>query len=162
MTRALVRREVSVAAPARRLWDYVTDWPRQGEWIPFTRVEEVAHAHRVGGRIRAWTGLGRVGFWDPMTITAWEDHLDEPDGWARCEVLHTGRVVRGEAEFAVRADGPAHSLFTWWEHLVLPAGSAGALAWRAGGQGAERAVGAALDRLARRVERESAARHTGE
>jgi hypothetical protein len=53
-------------------------------------------------------------------------------------------------------------VFTWWEHLVLPAGSAGALAWRAGGQWAERAVGAALDRLARRVERESAARHTGE
>ena len=86
-----------VDAPARVVWDYVTDWPRQGEWIPLTRVEAIppgAPARAVGERIRAWTGVGPVGFWDTMTITAWQQ---EGDGSARCEVLHTGRVVRGEA-----------------------------------------------------------------
>ena len=38
---------------ARLVWDYVTDWPRQGEWIPMTRVEALDAADRVGGHIRA-------------------------------------------------------------------------------------------------------------
>lgn len=56
--RARIQREVEVAVPADRLWDYVTDWPRQAEWIPNTVVERVDDADHVGGRLRAWTGLG--------------------------------------------------------------------------------------------------------
>ena len=95
--RVRLQREVDVAAPARPVWDYVTDWPRQEEWIPQTRVERVDDAAGLGGRFRAWTGLGPVGFWDPMTITAWERTAD---GGGRCEVLHRGAVVKGEGEFA--------------------------------------------------------------
>ena len=36
--RASLRAVVPVAAPAGRVWDYLTDWPRQGEWIPFART----------------------------------------------------------------------------------------------------------------------------
>lgn len=150
--RALVRCEVAVAAPARVVWSYVTDWPRQGEWIPLTRVEVVGDPrlrHTVGGRIRAWTGLGPVGFWDPMTITAWEE---QPDGSARCEVLHTGAVVRGDAEFAVHADGADACRFVWWERLDIPGGPVGALLWRLGGWAARRGVGLALRRMAARAE----------
>ena len=153
--RALVRSEVRVAAPADAVWDYVTDWPRQGEWIPFTRVEVVpagadsSMAHGVGGRIRAWTGLGPVGFWDTMTITAWDR---EADGSARCEVLHTGAVVRGEAEFAVVAQGPDACRFVWWERLEIPGGALGALFWRLGGWTMKRGVDLAVRRLARRAE----------
>ena len=147
--RASLRAEVPVAAPADRVWAYLTDWPRQGEWIPFTRVEELADGHRVGGRIRAWTGLGSVGFWDLMTITAWEQ---APDGSARCEVLHTGRVLRGEGEFAVRSLDVASCTFTWWERLELPGGPLGAAAWRLVGPLARRAVDGALGTMARHVE----------
>ena len=73
--RALIRREVALDVPADVAWAYVTDWPRQGEWVPHTRVEHVDPAHPavgVGGRLRAWSGLGPVGFWDTMTITSWE------------------------------------------------------------------------------------------
>ena len=82
-----------VAVPAERAWQVLTDWERQGDWIPATRVRST-DGHQVGGRIEAWTGLGPVGFLDVMTITAW----DPP---RRCEVLHTGRVVRGPGVFAV-------------------------------------------------------------
>ncbi len=97
--------EVDVAAPAGSVWDYVTDWPRQGEWIPSTRVERVDAADAVGRP--GLPGLDRdrglaVGFWDPMTITAWQR---TPDGGGLCEVLHLGAVVRGEGEFAVVALG---------------------------------------------------------
>ena len=63
-------------------------------------MENLDDAAGLGGRFRAWTGVGPVGFWDPMTITAWER---TPDGGGRCEVLHRGAVVRGEGEFAVVA-----------------------------------------------------------
>jgi uncharacterized membrane protein len=155
---AEVRSEVEIAAPAREVWDYVTDWPRQGEWIPFTRVEVLTpggSARAVGGRFRAWTGLGRVGFWDPMTITAWEEL---PDGSARCEVLHRGRVVRGDGEFAVSSLGASRSRFSWWERLEVPAGVVGALGWRLLGPGMERGVDLALRRLARAVESGAARR----
>jgi hypothetical protein len=108
--RVRLQREVDIEASARAVWDYVTDWPRQEEWVPLTRVERVDSAADVGGRFRAWTGLGPVGFWDPMTITAWDR---DGDGGGRCEVLHLGKVVKGEGEFAVVARGPRASRFVW-------------------------------------------------
>lgn len=146
--------EVDVAAPADEVWRYVTDWPRQGEWIPATRVENLDDADALGGRFRAWTGLGRVGFWDPMTITAWER---DPAGGGRCEVLHTGRVVKGEGEFTVVALDPTHSRFVWAELLVVPAGRAGALGWRAARPVVERLLDLALRGMRDRVEQESRA-----
>ena len=158
--RASIGAEARIDAPASVVWDYVTDWPRQGEWIPLTRVEVAADpagrepgSDRVGGRVRAWTGLGRIGFWDPMTITAWEV---ADDGRARCEVLHTGRVVRGEGEFTVRPDGPERCTFVWSERLEVPGGPVGALVWRSTGWALRLGVAAALRRLARRVEAQHA------
>jgi hypothetical protein len=150
--RALVRSQIRVEAPVRRVWDYVTDWPRQGEWIPFTRVEVVprgAVARGVGGRVRARTGVGPVGFWDPMTITSWER---QSDGSARCEMLHTGAVVRGDAEFAVVAEGPDECTFVWSESIDVPGGLLGSLLWRLGGRAVRRGVDLALRRMARAVE----------
>jgi len=149
MTRALVRCEVEVAAPAHVVWEYVTDWPRQAEWIPFTRVQRVDAADGVGGRIRAWTGFGPVGFWDPMTITSWDV---AEDGSARCEMLHTGAVVRGDAEFAVRSSGPHACTFVWWEHLDIPGGPVGALGWKAVGGLMAKMVDLSLRRMATRAE----------
>jgi hypothetical protein len=122
-----LERVIDVSAPASVVWDYVTDWPRQSDWVPKTSVETVDDAASLGGRFRAWTGLGRVGFLDPMTITRWERH---EDGGGRCEVLHTGRVVRGEGEFTVVSLGPGTSRFVWAEMVVVPGGRAGAAAWR--------------------------------
>ncbi len=148
--RAVIRREVEVAAAAPLVWDYVTDWPRQGEWVPATRVERVDAAAGVGGRLRAWTGVGPVGFWDPMTITSWE--LD-PSGGGRCEVLHTGRLVRGEGEFVVLPVGEGRCRFVWSECLRLPLGRVGGLGWRVARPVAERMIDLALQRMRVRAER---------
>ncbi|MGZ4479693.1 MAG: SRPBCC family protein [Nocardioidaceae bacterium] len=147
--RPVLRREVDVAAPADVVWRYVTDWPRQGEWIPRTRVERVDAADHVGGRLRAWSGVGRVGFWDTMTITSWEVR---PDGGGRCEVLHTGAVVRGEGEFEVRARSADACTFAWTELLVLPLGRLGAFGWRLAGPAMGRLVDGALAELRTRAE----------
>lgn len=151
--RSLIRSEVTVAAPAQQVWNYVTDWPRQGEWIPLTRVERLDAARSVGGRLRAWTGVGPAGFWDPMTIIAWEEFQDGAnEGRARCEVLHTGNVVRGEAGFSVQAQGPASCRFTWWEHVDVPGGVLGHSLFRLVDPLNTRVLGAVLHKMARLAE----------
>jgi hypothetical protein len=147
--RTVIRREVEVAVPAPVLWDYVTDWPRQGEWIPATRVEPVDAADQVGGRLRAWTGLGRLGFWDEMTITTW---APRPDGGGRVEVLHTGSVVRGEGEFEVLPRDDHSSRLVWTELLVVPFGRLGTTAFRVAGPAVRRMVDRTLRDLKTRAE----------
>ncbi len=156
--RTRIERVVDIAAPASAVWDYVTDWPRQEEWIPQTRVENVDEARGLGGRFRAWTGLGRLGFWDPMTITSWERTAD---GGGRCEVLHRGAVVKGEGEFVVLARGEQASRFVWAEVVVVPLGAAGAAGWRALRPLVERLIDRGLASMRDLVEAESAARRSG-
>jgi hypothetical protein len=107
----------------------------------------------VGGRFRAWTGLGRFGFWDPMTITAWER---SDDGGGRCEVLHLGTVVRGEGEFAVVARGGHASRFVWAEVVDVPLGAVGAAGWRVTRPAVERILDRGLDRMRQLVEERQA------
>jgi carbon monoxide dehydrogenase subunit G len=151
--RTRLERQVQVDVPAEDLWDYVTDWPRQGEWVPLTRVERVDGADRLGGRFRAWTGIGPVGFWDPMTITAWDR---TPGGGGRCEVLHLGRVVKGEGEFTVVDVGPGSSRLVWAEMVRVPGGAGGALAWRVARPLVERLLDRALRTMRDLVERGAA------
>jgi carbon monoxide dehydrogenase subunit G len=110
-----------IAVPPERAWQVLTDWERQGDWIPATRVHS-RNGHQVGGRIEAWTGVGPVGFLDTMTITVY----DPP---RYCEVLHTGRVVRGPGVFAVEPLSLTSCRVMWEEHLDLPLGVVGRVAW---------------------------------
>lgn len=145
MSGRTVREVVDIDAPARQVWDHVVDWGRQGDWIPGTRVRTIGAGAGVGARIEAWTGLGGLGVTDTMTITAW----DPPH---RCEVLHTGRLVRGEGGFVVVPKGIDRARFEWWECLVLPAGPVGSLAWRALGPAVRLTVRRSLGTLKHLVE----------
>jgi Polyketide cyclase / dehydrase and lipid transport len=156
--RARLEQVVDVGAPASVVWDYVTDWPRQSQWVPMTRVERVDAADEVGGRIRAWTGLGPLGFWDPMTITRWDR---TPDGGGRCEVLHRGQVVRGEGEFVVVATGASTSRFVWAEVIDVPLGRLGGIGWKVVSPVVGRVIGGALRTMRDLVKSGAAHRWTG-
>ena len=107
-----------VAAPAEQVFAVLTDWSVHDRWMLFTHAE----GDRVeGGEIRAFTGVGRLGFLDTMEITAWEPPH-------RCDVRHTGRLVRGTGSFEVRAAGDT-SVFVWSEDLELPLGALGRAGW---------------------------------
>jgi hypothetical protein len=123
MSTGLVREVIDIDARPERVWAHVVDWPRQGQWIPATRVWGVAEGSGVGTQIEAWTGFGRFGYLDTMTVTAW----DPP---RRCEVLHTGRLLRGEGGFVVAPHGSGARI-EWWERFTLPAGPLGGLVWPA-------------------------------
>jgi len=122
--RASLQVDVPVGAPQQAVWDAVTDWPRQSEWIIGTDVRVVEGDGRsVGSRIEAYTGKRPLGVLDTMTITAWEPPH-------RVVVLHDGRLLRGPGEIVVRADGE-RSVLSWSEDLELPFGVLGALGWQA-------------------------------
>jgi uncharacterized protein YndB with AHSA1/START domain len=116
---------VPVAASADAVFAAATDWPGQREWIFATNtVATRGDGKATGDEISARTGYGPFGFTDTMTITEW----DPP---RLCSVLHTGKVVKGTATFAVEADGPSASRFIWSEVVEAPFGRVGALGFRA-------------------------------
>jgi hypothetical protein len=131
----------------------MTDWARQGEWMPGTQVAAVkGRGDAVGDEILARTALsrgrlGRVGFDDPMRITGWERPV-------RCEVLHLGRVVRGAGVFLVQARDDGGSRYTWVEWVQPPFGLLGQAGLRLGRRPTELTLRVALRRFARWVEQE--------
>jgi hypothetical protein len=140
--------DVIVDAPPEAVWDAVTDWPRQSEWMLGTTVRATEQdGVGVGGGIEAFTGVGRLGFLDTMVITEW----DPP---RRCVVDHTGRVVRGLGVFEVFALPEGRSRFVWSEELDLPLGVLGRLGWPLVRPGFAWGVRRSLEALARDVERE--------
>ncbi len=144
MSRRHLSREVTIQAPADVVFRALTDWPTQGRWMLGTRVWADGPADGVGGRLNAFTGLGRVGFLDTMQITQWE-----PPRLVR--VQHTGRVVRGPGVFEVHAQSTG-SRFVWREELDLPLGWVGRLGFAAVGPLFAAGVQRSLARFAALVE----------
>lgn len=131
-----------VAAPAEQVWDALTDWEVHDRWMLFTRAEG---GRAVGETISAFTGVGRLGFLDTMTITVWEPPR-------RAVVRHTGRVVRGSGAFEVEPLGENRSRIVWSEWVDLPFGVLGRLAWPVARSVVRLGVQHSLRRLARYVE----------
>jgi uncharacterized protein YndB with AHSA1/START domain len=141
---------VDVDAPAKIVWDAVTDWEAQGEWMLGTEVRVTrGDGVSVGSELAATTGVGPLGVTDTMEIVGW----DPPH---RATVRHTGRVVRGSGVFTVLErrtdDGREASTFVWSEQLDLPLGALGALGWPLVKPAFAWGVKRSLDVLARRCE----------
>lgn len=114
-----MRAAVAVTAPADQLWAELTAWERQGDWIPLTTVWS-ENGNETGGLIFARTAIGRLGFVDSMQITRFEPPR-------RCEVRHTGRVVRGDGVFRIDPIDGGRSRVEWEELLEPPLGAVGRL-----------------------------------
>ena len=115
---------VDVNAPAELVWEVVTDWPGQGEWMFATRVrvDGAGDGRRLGAALSAVTGFGPLAVTDTMEIAEWEPPT-------RCVVRHTGAVIRGDGIFEVTPLGPERSRFLWSELLDLPFGVVGRSGW---------------------------------
>lgn len=114
---------VPVQAPPEVVWDLVTDWSRQHEWVLLTRTEGrgPTGGHAVGEEVHAFTGIGPIGFMDSMVIEEWEPPH-------RCRVRKTGRVVRGAAEFVVAPTGGGATL-TYQADVAMPPEPLGRVLW---------------------------------
>jgi hypothetical protein len=147
VTRIELTEPVDVDAPAELVWDVVTDWANQGEWMLATRVRPTSggDGRRLGATLEAVTGLGPAGVTDRMEVVEWTPPR-------RCVVRHLGRVVRGEGVFEVLPLGAGRARFVWSELLDLPLGRVGAAGWPLVRPAFRAGVAYSLRRLKRRCE----------
>jgi carbon monoxide dehydrogenase subunit G len=119
-----VRLEVSVeaAAPQQVVWDVLTHWERQSEWMLDAKSVEVLTPERtgVGVTIRCPTNLLGVTVEDVMRVTAWQ----EPSLLA---VTHLGRIITGSGAFELVPLGADRTRIDWWEEVEPPFGAVGEL-----------------------------------
>lgn len=140
---------VDVNAPAELVWQVVTDWPGQCEWMLATRVETTSggDGRYLGATMSAATGVGPLAVTDTMEITEWEPPR-------RCVVRHTGAVIRGDGIFEVTPLGPDRARFLWSELLDLPLGALGRAGWPLVRPAMRAGVERSLRVMARRCEAE--------
>ena len=138
--------EVPVRAERGTAFAAMTQWDQQHRWMLGSRVwSSLGDGSSVGDELSCWTGFGRLGFLDTMTIT-------EPgDAWVVVE--HTGRVVRGVGWMGVPpTPGEGPSTFVWGESVRPPLGILGRAGWVVVGPLLRLAVQYSLRRLAGLVE----------
>jgi carbon monoxide dehydrogenase subunit G len=80
-------------------WTRLTDWQRHGHAMPLTKVSVTKPSESVGTTFVARTGIGPVGFDDPMEVTHWQPPTESTIGV--CRIVKHGRVVRGGAQLTV-------------------------------------------------------------
>lgn len=104
------------ALPPAEAWRRLTDWERHTATVPLTRITVLTEPPSGPGTVFvARTGIGRVGFEDPMRVAVWEPPGADGRG-GHCRLEKTGRIVTGWAEIDVRPEG-AGSRVRWREEL---------------------------------------------
>jgi hypothetical protein len=103
-----------IDAPIQKVWDALADWESQGKWMLQTTVEVTSEIRTgVGTSIAAFTGVGKLGIIDHMTVTSW----NPPNV---CDVVHTGKIIKGTGRFELTALTPQSTRFDWSEEVLAP------------------------------------------
>jgi hypothetical protein len=150
---------VQVTVGADRVWARLVDWPAHGRWVPLTTVRVLSPSPTgIGARFVGRTGIGPLGFDDPMTVVVWQP--PEDGGAGVCEVVKQGRVLLGGARLEVTPT-EGGSRVIWSEDVELapvrltrPVGPLLAAAGRLG-------FTRALQAMARELEAEAEAERRG-
>lgn len=104
---------------ASACFDRLVDWDAHSAAIPLTRLEHQGVA-RVGQRFNARTGLGPLGFDDPMVV----ELLGRPAGESPgdlpgvVEVVKQGRVISGRVRWTVTPTATGSEV-EWTQHLAV-------------------------------------------
>jgi uncharacterized protein YndB with AHSA1/START domain len=103
-----------ISAPIEKVWAALADWESQGDWMLQTTVEVTSQIREgVGTSISAFTGIGKLGVMDHMVVTSWQPpHI--------CDVLHTGKIIKGTGRFELVAIDTDTTRFDWSEEIVAP------------------------------------------
>jgi len=103
-----------IKAPIESVWAAIADWESQGDWMLQTTVEVTSQIREgVGTTIAAFTGMGKFGVMDHMVVTSWQPpHI--------CDVLHTGKIIKGTGRFQLVAIDADTTRFDWSEEILAP------------------------------------------
>ena len=107
---------------AERAWAEITNWEKQGSWMLQTSVWLTSEIETgPGTEIAAFTGpfhkffprFSFFGILDTMVVTKWQPPYI-------CDVLHTGKIIKGTGRFEVIATTSTSSQFNWSEIIWAP------------------------------------------
>ena len=113
---------LTLPCDAQRAWYEITDWNKQGKWMLQTSVWRTTEIESgTGTESAAFTGpfhklfprLKFLGVLDTMVVTNWQPPFI-------CDVLHTGKVIKGTGRFEVVAINDQKSQFNWSEIIWAP------------------------------------------
>lgn len=103
-----------INVPIDKVWAALADWESQGEWMLQTTVEVTSDIREgVGTSIAAFTGIGKLGIMDHMTVTSWNPPTI-------CDVVHTGKIIKGTGRFELTALSDNSTRFDWSEEILAP------------------------------------------
>ena len=103
-----------IDAPIQKVWDALADWESQSEWMLQTTVEVTSEIRSgIGTSIAAFTGVGKLGIMDHMTVTSWNPPTI-------CDVVHTGAIIKGTGRFELTALSENSTRFDWSEEILAP------------------------------------------
>ena len=103
-----------IDVPIEKVWAALADWESQGEWMLQTTVEVTSDIREgVGTSIAAFTGIGKLGIMDHMTVTSWNPPTV-------CDVVHTGAIIKGTGRFELTAISENSTRFDWSEEILAP------------------------------------------
>ena len=109
-----LRITINLPCSQERAWAAIADWESQGEWMLQTTVEVTSDIRSgVGTSIAAFTGIGKLGIMDLMTVTSWNPPTV-------CDVVHTGKIIKGTGRFELTALTPQSTRFDWSEEILAP------------------------------------------
>ena len=101
-----------------KAWDSIQDWESQSNWMLLTKVWVTSKIRKgIGTEIEAFTGLVPskkfFGILDSMRVTQWNPPYS-------CEVLHTGKIIKGTGLFQLEKINEEETLFHWSEIVIAP------------------------------------------
>ena len=101
-----------IDAPIEKVWAALADWESQSDWMLQTTVEVTSSIREgVGTSIAAFTGVGKLGVMDHMTVTSWNPPTV-------CDVVHTGKIIKGTGRFELTALSDQSTRFDWSEEIL--------------------------------------------
>jgi len=103
-----------IDVPIEKVWAALADWESQSKWMLQTTVKVTSDIRQgVGTSIAAFTGIGKLGIMDHMTVTFWNPPTV-------CDVVHTGAIIKGTGRFELTALSENSTRFDWSEEILAP------------------------------------------
>ena len=112
---------ISLTLPCNqvRAWQAIADWEGQGNWMLQSRVWVTSQIREgIGTKIAAFTGpfyksypkFSNFGLLDTMVVTNWQPPY-------RCDVMHTGKILKGTGTFELIEISATATRFNWSEDI---------------------------------------------
>ncbi|MFI6169261.1 SRPBCC family protein [Nocardia sp. NPDC051052] len=118
-----------ISAAPQRLWELLTDWENQGEWMREASDFEVTSPLRAGVGVTVATTVRIAGIAtrDRIRVDIWQPPDESNPGHLGIE--HLG-WVKGRGDIRLTAQSHGHTRLDWTERLQPPLGLAGATGMR--------------------------------